>query len=82
MRARRRDDRLRRDRRRIPAAHAVEKNSRTRDVPRRRPAMLDRRAVLGVDHRRTHRKRGERVGEPPLLLDARVVVRARRNESA
>ena len=45
-----------------------------RERPRRRSAMLDRRAVLGVNHRRTHRQRGERLVEAPLLLDAAVVV--------
>ena len=51
-RARTDDHRLGRDLRRVAAAHAVEKNPGPRDAPRRRPAMLDRRAVLRVDHRR------------------------------
>ena len=60
-------DRFRRNRRRIAAADAIEENAGSSDGPRRWSAVFDRRAVLGMNHRRTDWQPRERRREALLL---------------
>src|SRR5439155_16246741 len=68
-----RDDRLRVNRRAVSASDAVEKDSRSSELIRRRRTMLDGGGVVGVQKLGTKRKLRDRAHKAFLLLLARSV---------